>query len=334
MSNVALISQQQGVVRNKLKAVFLVLIWLFFSFAASYQWFGEGRDYSEYLRFYSWLKSNSFWTHTRFEPGYTFLAWVFKFYLGTSYSLFYLVLVSLALGLKLHLIWRYTTSPVLATLVYLMLFYPLHEYTQIRVAVAIGFAYLALHKGLQGKIYNALILFFLALIFHYSVAVLVVGACLFFFLRQNIYLFASGVVLSLMLLAFIRLQFFSTFLYRLNPLTSAYIKNSSTTIEPNLLSLSFILFGTTLVSISFDQRPWRDDYTYLWFFLSIIGMVSFVLLNDSPVFAHRIKEIFMVSSIFLTFKSRWLSLIAPIPAMLMIMNGMWFLYRAIEQGII
>ena len=334
MSNVALISQQQEVVRNKPKAVLLVLIWLFFSFAASYQWFGEGRDYSQYLNFYSGLEFNKFWAASRFEPGYTLLAWVFKFYLGASYSQFTLVLVSLALGLKLHLIWRYTSSPVLATLVYLMLFYPLHEYTQIRVAVAIGFAYLALHESLQRKVFNTLILFFLALIFHYSVAVMVVGACLFFFLRQNLYLFVLGVVLAFMLLASLRLQFFTTFLNELNPLTYAYLKNAEYAIRPNLLSLSIILFFITLVSSSFFQRPWRDDYAYLWFFLSIMGMISFVLLIDSPVFAHRVKEVFLVSSIFLTFRLRSLSLGSAVPAMLMIMNGVWVLYRAIEQGII
>ena len=181
MSNIALISHQNRVVWKNPKAIFLLLIWLFFSFAAGYHWFGEGRDYSEYLSFYSGLESKSFWVNIRFEPGFTFFAWVFKFYLGASYSTFYLVLVSLALGLKLHLIWRYTNSPVLAALAYLMLFYPLHEYTQIRVAVAMGFAYLAIHEGLQRKIYNALILLLLALFFHYSVVVLIVSASLFSF---------------------------------------------------------------------------------------------------------------------------------------------------------
>lgn len=334
MSSVAFFPQNQILVKNKPKAALIVFVWLFLSFAASYQLFGVGRDFPGYLDSYSQLGQHSFWTDSRFEPGYVFFAWVFKFYLKASFSHFYLVLVSFALGIKLYLIWRYTSSPVLAMLVYVMLFYPLHEYTQIRVAVALGLAYLALHKGLQGKISNAIVLFFLALTFHFSVAVLLVGACLVFFFRQNIYYFVYGSVLVFMLLAFFGLQFFTIFISELNPLTLAYLENTQSAITPNLFSLSMILFFTTFVSIALFQRPWRDNYTCLWFFLSIMGMISFVLLIDSPVFAHRVKDVLLVSSVFLTFRFRRISLGARVPAMLMIVNGMWVLYRAIVQGII
>jgi len=269
----------------------------------------------------------------RFERGYTLLAWVFKYILGLRYAEFYLALVSTSLGIKLRLIWKYTSSPIFATMVYAFLFYPLHEYTQIRVAVALGFAYLALHHGLQKKLRKTIIFIFLALTFHYSLAIVFIVAGIFFFFRHNKILFFFATIAVFILLAIGSLQKLPYFLNELNPLTSAYLENVSDVVKPNLFSGSNILYCMILLSSAYLFKPWRKESSFLWFFLAIMGLSSFAILLDYPVFAHRIKEIFMFSTVFLTFQFKLLSTRA-VPAFLMLLNGIWVLNAFVSQGLL
>src|SRR3569832_1054556 len=67
--------------------------------------------------------------------------------------------------LKFRLLWKRTSAPVIAAVVYLMILFPLHEYTQLRAAVALAFAYMVLVVFLDGKRFVVFLLFVLGVFF-------------------------------------------------------------------------------------------------------------------------------------------------------------------------
>ncbi|MFQ3666814.1 MAG: EpsG family protein, partial [Sphingomonadaceae bacterium] len=131
-----------------------VLVAGLLAMASGYRWFGEGRDYGDYLIFWSDIGSISLLPQSRFEPGFTWMAWAFK-NLGADYGLFASFLVLVSLGIKFAVFYRQTRWPLAAVACYLGMFFFVHEYTQLRMAVALAFALLAAVAFGNGRWINA-----------------------------------------------------------------------------------------------------------------------------------------------------------------------------------
>jgi len=95
------------------------------------------RDFSIYLRDYADLQTDPFADAVAQDPLYGSIAWVAG-HLGVPSTVFYLCLAALALGVKLTALHRLGRGATLPIALYMCSFFYLHEFTQLRAALAIG----------------------------------------------------------------------------------------------------------------------------------------------------------------------------------------------------
>jgi len=307
-------------------------LWLFLTLAASYRWIGPGRDYLEYLKFYLTVTPHFLSGFSRFEIGFEFSAWLFSSVLGVPFEIFYLGLAAVSLALKFYLFRRYLKSPLLAAVAYALLFFPIHEYTQIRAAVAIGLAYYAVHALLEKHPWKAAAALLAAFTFHASIILVgVIGAgALLIPRRMYLPALVTGVAALLLFYEAIT-DFITAYFSDYNPLVSSYVENVRGFGNVNILSGTNILFMVTLLWMALSGWVKDDKYNITFFIMSVSSFVCLIVFRDSPVLALRTGEMLIVASLFLAFRPRteWRT---AVPQMLMLVNGGWFVYRAIVEG--
>lgn len=116
-----------------------MLAWLWFSMSLLMVWLIPlgSRDYVTYLRDFSDFNELGFAEAVRQDPLYASAVWLFG-HLGGSAQVFYLLLASLGLGVKLTALSRLSGASSLALLLYVCSYFFLHDFTQLRAGLAIG----------------------------------------------------------------------------------------------------------------------------------------------------------------------------------------------------
>lgn len=303
------------------------------SLAAGYRWLGEGRDYSNYLDFYNSLPPTLTLSDQRYETGFVLAAWFFKYIAHTSYQLFATSITAVSLTLKYSLARRLSRQWLLALLVYLLLFYPIHEYTQVRAALSMSLAFFGTNLLFEGKLRGALILFAASLLFHFTGAVIVIAAAVYL-LRHQILPIALAMALVGMLLFGLALSSISVeTLTKFNPLVTLYVENIQQSDPPNILSAQNIILTASVVAfmLAATREDRRRGMPFL--FMTALGLALFVILRDIPVFAHRLKELLAVSVLFWAFNFTWRGLQAS-PALFLLTAGFVSIRSFAEQGVI
>lgn len=301
--------------------------------AAGLRWFGEGRDFLEYLIFYSQVTPYFLTGFSRYEFGFELSAWTFSNLLKVPYEAYATVLAGTALAVKFNLLRRNLASAWLAIIAYLLLYYPIHEYTQIRAAVAIAFAYLGVHRCLDRRYITGALAFLVGFSFHSSVLMVAAATVAFLLIPYRFFfpfLVAGMGTLALLygtLNELIRASF-----AQLNPLVSSYLDNSVNADNVNIFALQNILMALTLVScVLFDCV--RTRYQRIFFFFVCIGLVWLLLFSGSPVVAQRTAEMMFVGVIFLAFNLPF-SARTIIPQALVLLAGVWAVHNQIDAGVI
>lgn len=321
-------------VRNGAVTTVMVLTWALLSFAAAFRWLGPGRDYFEYLHYYNTIPYQFAFSDTRFEPGFHVVAWVFRNVFNVEYSILALVLVGVSLGLKFYLIRRYLSHPLLAMFTYIALFYPTHEYAQIRTALALAIGYGAVHLLFEKKYLTGGIAFILGVTFHYSVimlALVYVGAQYVRGRAAVFVLVASFVVVTVLSAQLVGLatDVFSSY----NPLLKYYISNSYFNDEVRITSLNNLLPLAALVLAVLLGWFGYGRYHATFLTMSLASLVAIVLLSGSPVVAQRLKELLFVSVIFLIYRSPIVVRNLP-PIILIWATSALLLYLAFREGLV
>lgn len=292
----------QGVYSG-LQIAALSILWVFFSAAAAFRWLGSGRDYLEYLSYYDTIPYTFSFLDTRFEPGFHVLAWVFRVALNTEYGLFSLALIGFALGAKFYLMLRYLKYPVLAAVTYLVMIYPLHEYTQLRAAFAISLGLIAVHIWLEGRRVLATIGMAIAFLFHSSIVILFAGflvAEFFRFNKQGILLIVVTVVAAV-IATIADLSIVSLF-SRYNPLISSYIENVQFEQEASFLSIGNLLYMTMIAAAMY--AGWTNErYRRPFLIMSALSVFALAIFSESPTVAQRTKEVLFGTIIFAAYRA-------------------------------
>jgi hypothetical protein len=311
-------------------AVFLLLLAVVFGLVAGYGLFGESRDYANYQGVYTSLSLHDHFSNYRFERGYMALSWLAKFYLGLDFAQYYAALVAGSLLLKFRLLWKHTSAPIIAALVYLMILFPFYEYTQLRAAVAFAFAYTAIDAYLDGKWFAALLWLGLGTLMHITAIVVGGGAVLVMLIFRWAPVLAVAffsvvaVSMSLVVSASVR------FLQNVNPLAAKYIETAFLNKTPNLFSVENILIFLLIVSSAFLLRPWQMRKNGFFYYLSFWTLIMCAALIKFPVFAHRLEDAFIFSCLLFAFRFDD-SHQSRIPALIMILAGGWMAYRSVFE---
>lgn len=285
--------------------VTLVLIWTALTAATGLMFFGYSRDFFEYLVYYQSIPASLSFLDTRFEPGFHFVAWFFRNYVNADLSTLAMILAGISLSIKFMLFRRHLAHPVFAALLYAILFFPIHEYTQYRVGISLAFGFWAVHLLYERRFVWAAILFGIAFSFHYSSGLLVIGAGLGLYIRSRIVVVGALAAVSAVTL-FNQFSFaFEDLLNRLNPLSAAYIQNKALIESVSILSINNLLIVAAIVCYLLAGYHRQGRYHLLMLTMLIACLVPIVLLPDAPVIAQRSKEVLFPAIIFLSCRNRW-----------------------------
>lgn len=315
-----------------LEAAIAVALALFLAVAAGNRWFGDGRDYLYYFEFYERLGLATNFTEERFEPGFTAGAWLFKFGLGLPYSAYATTLVAGALASKFALFFRYCNQPLLACLIYCAAFYPLHEYTQIRIAVALAFAMPGAIVAVLGRPVRGGLIILAGATFQSSVLVVGVGVGIALLLRLNLaVLFLLLGIVALVAQALVPEDPIG-FLTAFNPMAQDYLAQLDAVI-PNIFSVPIITTTIIIVSLLPFVLMENDRLSSMSYVMCLLSVVTFLLLREIPAFAHRFREVFAVFAIIMVFAGRTTGMHQAM-RILLVMASLWLLAQYIVDGIV
>lgn len=310
----------------------LALLGVTFAFAAGFNLFGESRDYASYESFFVELQLKNPNEYVRFEPGFVLATWIGKFVLFLQLPAYLFMLMSVALAVKASVFMK-TTYPTLTMLFYLANWFPLHEYTQVRVAMATSLLFLSFNYLFQGKRTWAAATSALAASFHgsalFAAAIVLIAYSMS---KYRMWVIVPALVGTVALLPVLITGVLLPVLQGINPLLVAYINNSSEFDTPTILSGNNILTILLLALIALGSGLKTVRHRTL-FLVAFQGLVVFIVFKDIPVLAHRLKEITLVFLTLLVFDQRITAKRVPQVAVAVGLSA-WSLYKSISLGII
>jgi hypothetical protein len=144
---------------------------LILSVISAIRLFGLGNDYYGYLHLFG---NNSGGDRTNVEPAFKIIGIINDVLFNSSLTSFFFISSLCALLLKINAIKELVHSYFIIILFYYFItFYWIHEYTQVRAAVAIGIYFNAIIVLSKKKIIQYFIYTVIATLFHYSALVMV-----------------------------------------------------------------------------------------------------------------------------------------------------------------
>jgi hypothetical protein len=283
------------------KTSFLVLfISVMLSIIAGGRLLGTDRDYFSYQT--GWLEISQGYA-VRWEPFFTLVASSVQTMFGDdSFHIFLFVVAFISMNIKLYL-FSNRNHFALVGFIYLVMLFPSQEMMQMRVCLALAFAYLGLYKATFDKthILERLIYIILALSSHISTFViapfilmpkiahsrnilfiLLIGVMPFLLFSGLILIMAEyfdGTALGGLLQFYTNTELLDVSISRPNPFSSR--------------SITFIL----LIIIGFYNLKIMPEEALPWFYISFFGIISFYSLFSFPVIAHRLFELTMFSNL-------------------------------------
>lgn len=262
--------------------------------AAFFQPFGESRDFAEYNGFLDSLRGSGVDRSillTRYEPGFVILAGAVAMFVGSN-ALVLATIAAIAGGLKtrfLRVAGGTALGIVVASVLFLVRFVPLHELTQTRASVSLVFLVGAVALKASGRVRRALIVGLIAIAFHYSAAFVVPAIFLRAESRRRTLLLAFGAMVAMALALEIIIQV-------LGPQIAAIAMYQQVGFGENVVnpfSPSVLLDVAMCVTGLLMWRQLSSPMRHV-LMLQLVGLGIFIGALGYPVFAHRIRELFAV----------------------------------------
>lgn len=267
---------------------------------------GIDSDSLSYLDAYNAFRLGSI---TIVEPTFNIFALIANLLFGGGGLIFVFFLYAIfAIPIKFYAIYKYSNSAFISIIVYLCIFYILHDFTQIRVGVAAAFYLLAIPDLINGNIKGYLIKIVLASLFHLSAIILFP-----LYLLSNktinykVVFYAPLLTLcAVLLLGDVSSLLISLFSYLPSIIADkaiAYIYGvqlyehfDKVNVFSKITISSYIIFSIYFFSVVRQKNVTSNDIIYLKLFS--IMLCVFYILSSVPVLASRSFELFSVSFIF------------------------------------
>jgi hypothetical protein len=211
--------------------------------------------------------------------------------LGLDFEAFLMLLVGVALGIKFRLLLGRPHAWLLIS-AYVPSLYLLHEMTQIRVAVALAFAYLAGNQILAGRKWRAWTSMLVGVSMHASVMVFMplLFASRPWLQRSRL---SSPYTIAVVLLPALAVYLLLDYLGNLNPLMQLYM-DASGDLEVNLLSIRSVALVVLLLIGAVGYRGFSPA-AKIQVLVGLAGVASFLALSSWPTLAHRTLELSLFS---------------------------------------
>lgn len=286
-----LIRKNINTILNQLLVFFIVLAC---SIAIALRVLGQDNDYQNYLYFWDHMTPGFTDSESRFEPVFVLLAGLFKFVLNASYPLFLFFIAFSALLIKFQLFLK-NKDAWFIILTYLLSMALLHEMTQIRAALAIGFAFMAVWLRAEKRYVPAVALFILACLSHYSMFFMVIVFAVPDRLIAKGFLSDKRLVIFGLLASFV-LSMTVNILASVIPMLALYADRAD--IESfNFLSVRVVGVIPILVFGFLSYRHF-NSFEKRCYILSFVGMLLTPATVIIPTLASRLYELSFVGYFF------------------------------------
>jgi hypothetical protein len=312
----------------------LLTVWALLTLSVGTSTLGTPSDYLQYLIWYEEINPYFSYTESRFEPGFYSLGWVFRHIFGTSFNFFIGCLAAVSLGIKFWLFKRYLHYPVIGMFLYVAIFFPIHEYTQYRVALSLAFGYLAIHLMLEKRWGWTVLLFAVSLSLHGSSLIMIALCLVGYILPGNKALLAVlGVTATLGFLFEDLREVFDQILLAINPLTVSYLENEANLSALRISSINnLLLIGVCFFCIVLGYHH-RSRYHMIFLSLTLASFVPIIFLSESPIIGQRAKEVLFFAVVFLVCKSRFRMKDTPVIAFAAAQASL-LLYLRVREGVL
>lgn len=271
---------------------------------------GVDRDYKNYQYYFSVipeiqylvLDPKTYFAAVSIEPSFMLFASITKLFTYNGLPFLIFVYASISISLKIESILKISDRPILTTLLYFSTIFMLQDMTQIRVGIALGFAFLSIVASNERKLIKYIIFILIGIFFHYSV--------IFF---APFYLFSSKKINKPLYLSFIIIPIILYFT-KFNPLEilqsfdfglfsnklDAYVKMQKWLKEEmNMFNFNIIIqIALAFIFIYYADKS-ENQYTIILTKIFCIGIGVFYFFSFSPVIAFRSSELLTSVQIFL-----------------------------------
>lgn len=298
------------------------------------KYLGVDRDFYNYLELYNSTKGDITYLETRFEIGFIYYNWFMNNVLRLSFNNFIFFSAFISIFIKFFLITRYTNQVFIGIACYLLMFYPIHEYTQIRISLAAAFSFYAFHKFAEKKLLVGAIIYLVSISFHSST--LVALPCILFFLGSKHSILKRSIIPFFIIVLILQNEIIDVAFdisIILNPLTESYLSRADYVEKLNLFSAVNLASYIVIIYGFIYKWHMHDDYSYLYFILICCGVMAAMLFYNQPVFSSRLKEYLSITLIFYAghVRERWSD---HIPQIVFLSAAAWSFSRYLQDGII
>lgn len=254
---------------------------------------GIDRDSIMYQEYFMYFSKKSYYdllfnnNHRVNEKGYLLLNKFFSS-ISLNFKFFLLFVSSISIGIKSYAFYKYTERPVLASFIYLVTFFYLREYTQIRDALAISFMIFMAIFFFKKKYIICFIFFIIATLFHNIAWCVYPILFVVKYIKENQYYYL-GIIIAILFYFFIDYGFIfsaSWIPYQLSKYNSVSGRGS----------FSILILGA-LGGLFYKMESLKNDFFLNnCFRLVLLGiMIGFLVFNHSVLF--RIASFLMFFSI-------------------------------------
>lgn len=203
--------------------------------------------------------------------------------LDMRFELFVLLLATCTCTLKATALSRTDGNRLVLLLLYGSYIYWLHDYVQIRIALAIAFGLFGIYTETKFRY----LFFLIAALIHSSFILIIIAYILIFVgTKRPVVAVIAGIAFTALLLT---QDVFSQILRRVNEYQDLTTQGRFN--EINVFSLMPIVMLVSILVSLFDLRRLQGRYQEL--IMSIIGLISFYAFISTPIFAFRTMELFM-----------------------------------------
>ena len=227
--------------------------------------------------------------NNRFEPGFVVLYYYLSSFLSGSDT--FILVASIILSIKYILFTKYLNHPIAAWFLYIIIFLPVLEASQLRTAIASTvILYIILNPAFKEKfLFKAI---FVSM-FHY------IGIIIYFLKFNTRPLLGLLVILLPGIFLDSILPLISTSVFKFDIFISTLDSGQSV----NLFSSSMIMQFLISLYCAFNWRNF-NEMQKRGAYLIIIGLLVYIVLSHNPGIAHRVREVSLLGIFPLLFSSK------------------------------
>jgi len=251
---------------------------------------GVSPDYAGYVYLSEWMRVTKNTVPFAYEPGFKILVLLLVTVIAVD-ALVFSSIVFISSAFKLFFLFR-LASPIaffLAIVLFFFKYFPLQNYNQVRIAIALGFLMLAYYYIVLSKnLWLAIIFSFVSVLFHYSTLAVFPVLFLLHFkssINKNYVLGFSGLVfLGLTVASYFVVHYLMGVIPRLGSYAGIFYPAVSSPLSP-VFYPEFFLIAVSLVL-------WADltDNMKKVVALQLVGFAIFYGLYEFGVIGTRLRE--------------------------------------------